>query len=142
MASSLFLVSLAVVVLVFVSQKLNTYLAHLRFKKAHGCKPVTPIYQSERVVGLSLYKSQLKAAKENRVLQTSQSRFAQYGNTWSATMMGQTFYNTIDHENLKHILATNFDNFGIGPRHASFKDLLGRGIFTSDGAHWENSRVR
>jgi hypothetical protein len=56
-------------------------------------------------------------------------------------MLGRTFFNTIDPELVKAVLATNFKDFGLGDRHRPFGPLLGRGIFTSDGAQWEHSRV-
>lgn len=61
--------------------------------------------------------------------------------TWSSTAMGRVFINTIDPENIKTVLATSFNDFGLGHRLHTFGPLLGRGIFTTDGAHWEHSRV-
>lgn len=79
--------------------------------------------------------------KEKQILEVGCKRYLDNGATWSATMMGQTFFNTIDPENIKAILATNFNDFGIGQRVDAFGALLGRGIFTSDGTQWEHSRV-
>lgn len=56
-------------------------------------------------------------------------------------MMGQDFICTIDPENIKAILSTNFADFGLGGRSESLSPLLGRGIFVSDGPKWEHSRV-
>ncbi|KAF7844538.1 cytochrome P450 86A8-like [Senna tora] len=44
---------------------------------------------------------------------------------------------TCDPRNLEHILRTRFDNYPKGPTwHAVFHDLLGDGIFNSDGDTW------
>ncbi|KAK5812596.1 cytochrome P450 86A8 [Gossypium arboreum] len=44
---------------------------------------------------------------------------------------------TCDPKNLEHILKTRFDNYPKGPTWQSvFHDLLGQGIFNSDGATW------
>ncbi|CAL0315069.1 unnamed protein product [Lupinus luteus] len=44
---------------------------------------------------------------------------------------------TCDPRNLEHILKTRFDNYPKGPMwHAVFHDLLGDGIFNSDGDTW------
>ena len=44
---------------------------------------------------------------------------------------------TCDPKNLEHILKTRFDNYPKGPTwHAVFHDLLGDGIFNSDGDTW------
>jgi hypothetical protein len=55
--------------------------------------------------------------------------------------MGHTFITTDEPENVKAILATNFKDFGIGKRLEAFGPQFGSGIFTTDGAHWEHSRV-
>lgn len=85
--------------------------------------------------------SQRDAAKKNILLQTSLSRFQTIGHTWSASIFGKEFINTIDPENIKTILATNFDDWGLGKRIETFGPLLGEGIFTTDGKQWEHSRV-
>lgn len=112
-----------------------------RFKKLHGCKAEVPIQQSERIIGYGLYKIQIQASKDRNILDVGRQRYLDYGNTWSAYMMGKKFYNTIDPENIRHILATNFKDFGIGGRQEALGALLGQGIFTTDGAQWEHSRA-
>lgn len=102
-----------------------------RFKKLHGCKAEVPIQQSERIIGYGLYKIQIQASKDRNILDVGRQRYLDYGNTWSAYMMGKKFYNTIDPENIRHILATNFKDFGIGGRQEALGALLGQGIFTT-----------
>jgi hypothetical protein len=133
--------AVALLAFIFIARSLASYIATLRFKKAHGCKPPNKIPQFERILGLGLYKEQSEAQKNKRIMETSRKRFADIGNTWSATMLGQTFFNTIEPENIKTILATNFKDYGLGGRLRAFGPLLGRGIFTSDGTAWEHSRV-
>ncbi|KAG0493689.1 hypothetical protein HPP92_004683 [Vanilla planifolia] len=44
---------------------------------------------------------------------------------------------TCDPRNLEHVLKSQFDNYPKGPTwHAVFRDLLGNGIFNSDGETW------
>jgi len=125
----------------FVADRIVRYVAAARFKKAHGCKPERKIPQFERIIGYGLLKTQIRAVKEKRLLEVSKQRFEEYGTTWSVSVMGNVFINTIEPENIKAILATNFKDFGLGKRIESLGDLLGNGIFTSDGAAWEHSRV-
>ncbi|CAO3648016.1 unnamed protein product [Mucor hiemalis] len=48
---------------------------------------------------------------------------------------------TGDPKNLEYILKTNFENYSKGEHfHAVFDDLLGRGIFNSDGEEWKVKR--
>jgi hypothetical protein len=43
----------------------------------------------------------------------------------------ESFFNTIDPENVKALLATNFKDFGLGQRLDALGPLLGEGIFTT-----------
>lgn len=56
-------------------------------------------------------------------------------------VVNQFLFMTSDPENLKAILATQFDDFDLGERHKHMLPLLGDGIFTLDGAGWYHSRV-
>lgn len=48
---------------------------------------------------------------------------------------------TTDPDNIKALLATQFNDFALGFRHAQFAPLLGDGIFTLDYDGWKNSRA-
>lgn len=54
---------------------------------------------------------------------------------------GDTLFVTTDPENLKALLATQFNDFALGVRHSHFKPLLGDGIFTLDYSGWKQSRA-
>lgn len=48
---------------------------------------------------------------------------------------------TADPQNIKAVLATQFEDFGKGQLfHDTWKQLLGDGIFSTDGAQWQASR--
>jgi hypothetical protein len=122
--------------------KIRTLLEQRSFsKKKHGCKPVYRIPQTERIIGYGYFKEQVAAAKDKRFLETLTKRNQKYSSTWSVTAIGRVFINTIDPDNIKAILATKFEDFGLGYRICTFGPLLGKGIFTTDGAVWEHSRV-
>ncbi|CAL3969381.1 unnamed protein product [Diplocarpon coronariae] len=135
-------VVILVLALVFLVKRIRSNMRVALFKKQHGCKPEVRIPQSEQIIGYGFYQIQARAAKSRTILQVGRRRFADHGNTWRATMMGQAFYNTIDPENVKAVLATNFKDFDLGQRQEAFGPLLGQGIFTTDGAQWEHSRAR
>ena len=124
-----------------ICQKIAKFLAGRSFSRAHGCKPPKKISQGERILGLGYFKESLKAANSQKLLETGVERYEKNGLTWSVTVMGRELINTIDGENIKAVLATNFEDFGLGHRIGTFGPLLGHGIFTTDGAHWEHSRV-
>lgn len=48
---------------------------------------------------------------------------------------------TTDPENIKALLATQFNDFALGFRHAHFSPMLGDGIFTLDNDGWKQSRA-
>ena len=55
--------------------------------------------------------------------------------------IGQRIIFTSDEENIKAILATQFQDYGKGPQfRKEWKDFLGLSIFTTDGDMWHNSR--
>lgn len=56
-------------------------------------------------------------------------------------VVNQFLFMTCDPENLKAILATQFEDFDLGERHKHMLPLLGDGIFTLDGAGWYHSRL-
>lgn len=56
-------------------------------------------------------------------------------------LAGRRVVFTIDPENIKAILATQFGDYGKGePFHREWKDFLGDSIFTTDGSIWHDSR--
>ena len=135
------LISLSCLTCYIIVEKIITYISARSFSKAHGCEPIHQLAQSERIIGYGYFKEQMKAAKNKTLLETTVKRYEEHGMTWSSTAMGRVFINTIDPENIKAVLATNFNDYGLGHRLHTFGPLLGRGIFTTDGAHWEHSRV-
>lgn len=64
-----------------------------------------------------------------------------YGNTFAQKILGRHLVTTIEPENLKALLATQFNDFRLGNRHREFYPLLGDGIFTLDGAGWSHARA-
>lgn len=61
--------------------------------------------------------------------------------TCELTVMGRRTVFTSDPENIKAILATQFNDFGKGEIfHKEWQEFLGDSIFTTDGAMWHTSR--
>ncbi|KAI1259130.1 cytochrome P450 [Xylariaceae sp. FL1019] len=85
----------------------------------------------------------LAADKKQQFPVDIQKRFAEVGSyTHWYSMLGTRNIRTADPKNIQHILANQFEDWDLGPtRLGSFFPLLGRGIFTADGAHWKRSRA-
>ena len=125
----------------FIVHKVSLFLAQRRASKQHGCKPAYQLPQRERIIGYGLLKESITAVENKNLLNVMSARFQAYGNTFTGVLMGQSFIQTIEPENVKTVLASSFSDYGIRGRKESFGPLLGDGIFTSDGKAWEHSRV-
>jgi len=65
-----------------------------------------------------------------------------YGPTWTFKVIGQPrFIVVTDPTNVEYILKKNFENYEKGaPFRERFHDVLGEGIFNSDGPSWKSQR--
>ena len=62
--------------------------------------------------------------------------------TFRFYVLGQTVYFTSDPKNIQAMLATQFDDYDLGPaRRYNLLATLGDGIFAQDGKAWEHSRA-
>jgi hypothetical protein len=129
------------VVFLLILKRVVTKIQNYRFAKAHGCEAPPALPQPERIIGYANFKDQVAHAKAHQVLNHQKRKFEEVGDTYTAVGMGRNLILTRDPENVKALLATNFKDFGIGRRLNAIGALLGQGIFTSDGALWEHSRV-
>jgi hypothetical protein len=125
----------------FVITKIRAYIVDWQFSQAHGCKEPPRVPQSERIVGYDLIKRGRQNFKTKTLYKAGVERFEEIGPTFTGWVFGNKFIQTKDPENVKAILTTNFKDFGLGKRKEMLGDLLGDGIFTTDGVQWEHSRV-
>lgn len=84
-----------------------------------------------------------KAWKQRKLLDLFNWKYTNIGHTFGSATVGlSTIVFTIDPENIKTMLATDFHKWELGPRRRKLlSPLVGAGIFTSDGKAWEHSRV-
>jgi len=126
-----YLVGSLALALLFITKRIYSYILFLRLQKKNGCKPVVEFPQRETILGYDLYTEQMNSMRNNTILPNALKRYRKLGNTWKARMFGADWYNTIEPENVKFMLATNFKDFNLGLRKHQFGALLGDGIFTS-----------
>jgi hypothetical protein len=131
--------AIGLIIAYYLYSRVARLIANSRFRKAYGCLPPKRYPQAERLIGLDLFLQRLKDGKNNNTLWRAIGRYQKAGNTLSFVVMGKTIFATIEPENLKAILATQFEDFDLGQRLAFWAPLAGAGIFTTDGAHWEVS---
>lgn len=100
-------------------------------------------YYPGRLPGsLDLVFRTLKAAAEHKNREHWQAIFEAVDNHTAAfRVLGRRIIFTDDPENIKAILATQFQDYGKGePFHQEFQPFLGDSIFTTDGSRWHASR--
>ncbi len=137
----------AAVVFAAVAYQLLQYVVLARKRQAlireKGALPISRLPQQERILGLQLFRENMRFLKEHKILERSYNRFKEMGvGTFSFCALGRTMYITIEPENLKTIQAVEFKKWGLGKRRkVGFRPLLGDGIFTTDGAAWAHSRL-
>jgi cytochrome P450 len=111
-------------------------------KKQHGCLPAKRAPRKDPILGIDWFIKNLKNFKEHRLLEFWQSGLRDNNaHTLSLRILGQRLYITDDVDNLKTLLATNFDDWSIGTeRIKQITAFLGKGIFTTEGPAWRHSR--
>ncbi|KAL6697041.1 cytochrome P450 [Trichoderma pleuroticola] len=111
-----------------------------KFARQKGCQPCRRIPQRERIIGYDLYRQEVALAREGRSLQAAQNRFRLFGDTFSGVVMGQFFITTIDPENVKALLSSQFSDFDSGKK-GLFGPFIGDSMLTTDGTLWKHSRA-
>ena len=123
-------------------QKARQYLKRLAIKRQHGCgsPPSTP--SKDPLLGLDTVYRMLHSVKKNRRNLSLKEQLELYGYTFQSNLFGKIEVFTAEPQNLQTILATAFEDFGVEPmRLFVFEPLIGKGVMSTDGAHWAHSRA-
>lgn len=126
----------ATILLYVIHRQITIY----RFCKKFGCKEVPAV--STGFFGARAVYEALSSMWNGRLLEFLYGKIAgsEY-KTFKLSVAGQRILFTLDPENIKAVLATQFNDFALGSRHAHFLPLLGDGIFTLDAHGWKTSRA-
>lgn len=106
-----------------------------------GCQPPRRISNGFLGLGYSNYKTMVEYHDQNRFVDLLEERVRENGYTYEQVILGARSIVTVEPENIKAILATQFDDFSLGIRRKTLGPFLGDGIFTLDGAGWSHSRA-
>jgi hypothetical protein len=124
-----------------------SYLIFSSFLAAHrhaqhaaklGCKPPQRS-PCTLPLGIDVLQRIMQADREKRVPDMFLEVYKELGrpSTWVQCFLGTDAFITVDPKNIQAILATQFDDFGLGKtRRGNFWPMLGNGIFTADGRSW------
>ncbi|CAN6644008.1 hypothetical protein TRVA0_020S01156 [Trichomonascus vanleenenianus] len=130
----------ALVVYVLVQDLIENWL-YARKAKKHGCSEIT--YTRSFPFGIRRLFMVMGDQKNNRGVERMRSVLLEGGHkTVRAQEFGRTVFKTCEPENIKAMLATQFNDFEFGPlRYTTMRPLLGDGVFTLDGSGWQHSRA-
>lgn len=114
--------------------------AHHHYKQAKSLHCQPPPQAPSGFLGIPGFYRLTKAVREKRWIDYLAEQYALNGNTFHLRFLSRKLLATIEPENVKALLATQFQDFCLGTRHEQFYPLLGDGIFTLDGAGWSHAR--
>ncbi|CAK7893504.1 cytochrome P450 52A13 [[Candida] anglica] len=109
------------------------------FMKKNNC--VESQYLTNGFFSIRLLLDMLAKKKSGELIDYTHEMFEDSNGTFSVRLAGVQIMFTREPDNLKAILATQFNDFALGSRHEHFLPLLGDGIFTLDGQGWKHSRA-
>jgi hypothetical protein len=127
-----------------LAQNLVTYYRRQQIIREKGCKPYAQ-YPHKDPLGLDLTVEIVGLAKKGGLWDRAAARYTEINGgvtTFGSKFMGRTIVNTIEPENIKAVLSTQFKEFQFSKkRKDALCPVIGHGIFTTDGKEWEESRA-
>lgn len=90
------------------------------------------------ILGIDVMLAAGKSLAQGKFLEWTRHSLSPSNKTLSWLCIGRQAIYTIDPTNVKAILSTNFNDFGLGhDRRNGFRPLFGNGIFNAEGAIWK-----
>ncbi|KAJ5742111.1 cytochrome P450 52A11 [Penicillium manginii] len=108
-------------------------------RKAHGCGVIPSYPQWDRILGLDLALSQMKALRGDTFISWLAAIHEGQPSTFKIRFLGKRQIYTTDTENRKAMTAINWKDFGISPLRRStkaFHPFADKGVNTVDGDDW------
>lgn len=137
----MFVLAAALISLKSAYISIKRFFTRRHFARAHGCQDAARSPTKEPFLGLDAIPATIDAIRQHRILEKGQERSRIYSNTYTAK--GAAAKSHPDHRAGKHQddLIPQLQGLRYRPPSLSFKPLLGKGIFDTDGAHWVSSRA-
>ena len=121
-------------------QKESELPPHLQAQR-EKCRPAYRWKTLDPFFGLDVLYDSYIHFKAHTLLDRGSQNFAKFGKTFLLRLLGQTIIVTIEPENVKTVLATEFKSWELGEeRKQMLMPLLGEGIFLEEGDKWRWSR--
>lgn len=133
-----------------VVRSISRSLRHRSLSRQLGCGPV-PVEKHRLPWAVDTVWRGLAAAREQQLPELIEGRFVAVSSaaklasgdcyTFRTHILGGSDILTADPRNVQAILATQFNDFGMGAqRSTNLRVVLGRSIFAVDGAEWHRAR--
>ena len=122
--------------------ELTTGLSRRRLRAERGCQEILHENPYD-VFGLNRFREIRARFKDHTVLEVGPARFAKNGNTFKSRVLGREIIMTIEPENLRTILATDFEHWHVGEhRKPCMQPVVGENsIVFVDGPAWKTVRT-
>lgn len=128
--------------LYYLGQSLVNYQARRTTISKHGCKPPSKFPVWDPLLGLDVIYRAIRAVNRKTFLRDLKAQYEEYGTTHSSRLTTFPVINTIEPENIKAVLSTNFKDFVVGStRRRAFGPVIANSILVADGVEWEHSRA-
>ena len=139
---TIFVGGIVILCVYLVATRASTIRARRILSQQHGCRdPPTQTFKDPLFALDGIYDV-IQAVKTGTFLQNRRELYEVYGNTFASKLATTKTLNTIEPENFKAILATNFKDYVVGTgRRNAFGPVLGNSVIVADGAAWEHSRA-
>lgn len=106
------------------------------------CQPAPRLPQKKLLLGLDTLLETVHAVKSKTYLQTILRSYQEQSYTYSKRFLFSSSICTVAPENLKAILSTRFQDYGItSARKDAFRPLIGQNILLAEGAEWTHARA-
>lgn len=140
--TTLLLGGLVVGFLYFLVQGFVTAARRRKIISSHGCKSPKRLPIWDPVFGLDAMYRTLQAHKSKSLLSSKRLNYDEFGLTHSSRLATSSTILTIEPENIKAVMLTNFKDFAVGtPRRRSFNPVVSNSVLVADGVEWEHSRA-
>jgi cytochrome P450 len=134
---------LLIAALCYVVQSALVEISHARRASKLQCKPAY-VRPYRWPLALDILKRYIEAINAQVLQNDDLDLYKELGcrPTWYQNILGTWHHFTTDPKNIQAILATQFEDFELGPlRRGSLGPVVGDGIFTRDGKAWQHSRA-
>lgn len=136
------MIAIPVIILVIFAWIVRYFLVRAKYRRLSdkwGCK--APYSVPNNTLGLQSFREFMQAADDARMSAHVSDLHHLHGKTFVMNVLGNDPVFTIEPDNVKAVLATQFEDFGMGIRHRQMYPLIGDGIFSLDGEGWAHSRA-